>query len=115
MVELGGALLGVAHMFRGMKHDPETGFNGDRYTHFFFAISAAHPYTLTHISSEFCFPSVGRPHDCDSVQFCSSVLRQQDPAGGGDILLFGYGVDDTDAYTITTPVATVLSMLVPVM
>jgi len=113
--ELDGDLLGVAHMNRGMKHDVRAGFNGDHYSHFFFTISAETPYSLTRVSPEFCFPAADRPDDCDSVQFSSSLLREPDPASGLDHLLIGYGVDDAAAMAVTLPVASALSMLIPLM
>jgi len=112
MPEIGGELLGVGHISRGVAHTEAKTVNGNHYSHFFFTISGEPPFTLSRLSSEFCLASADRPADCESVQFSSSVLREADDARpGGERLRIGYGVSDLQSMTVTLPVEAVLTML----
>ena len=53
-------------------------------------------------------------HDCESVQFASSIVRA--PSGEGtasDTLVIGYGAQDTHPLVVTLPMREAIAMLVP--
>ncbi|KAL1498943.1 hypothetical protein AB1Y20_013464 [Prymnesium parvum] len=120
-------------------------FQSTHYTHFWFTMSAQRPYQLVRVSREFCFRAFAPPHmseedinyfssmngfvpplgslsadgyehDCEFVQFGSSLLRE--PSGGSnssaDMIVIGYGAQDAAPLVVEYSVAAVLAMLTPI-
>lgn len=67
---------------------------GFAYTHFLYTMSTSPPWRMLASSGEFCVAADGASaHDCESVQFISSV----EVADGGQTLLLAYGANDCHA------------------
>ena len=106
----GKLMLGVAHsqlnLSAAAPHAPLVVTWA--YRHYFFALDPQPPFELRAVSPSFLFPS-HYGNDIDLIQFCSSLDRQRQPAGGGaDRLTLGYGVGDCEAMELTLPLSDVL-------
>jgi hypothetical protein len=101
-----GLFLGVGHLRRGYGF----GYGIYRWSHHymsqFYTISGKEPFSIHHLSGEFCFESEQRPNDCEITQFVSSINRD------GDSLVVGFGVLDCEAYVTKLDLTSVLQALV---
>ena len=107
------ALLGVGHIHRrqrgldkaarsaiyriprrARKDPPNPFLFGSQYSHFWYTLSPNEPHRLLGVSREFCLASAQDEHDCESVQFLSSLQVREPEASS---LLVGYGVNDCQA------------------
>ena len=118
---LPGAMLGIAHVAfgSGIGHGlpplnyglggkgDDVPVNSNHYLHFWFTVNDKPPYKALALSPLFCLPSARDQHDCESVQFASSLSASSD----GETLVVGYGVADANAYATKVPSADVARML----
>ena len=66
------------------------------------------PFAMNAMSPELCFGSLQRPHDCESVQFASGLLLDEES------VIIGLGVMDCESRMHRIPLGDVLAMLQPV-
>ena len=97
LVQLGSRLVGVAHRTTSEVDKGGGRGVGRRYTHQFFALAPAPPFTMLNDSAEFTFPAFFNS-SLDRIQFCSGLALRN-----GHDLAISYGAGDCAALQVHLP------------